>query len=89
LHGNQAILGKAFKAQHPQSLDKWMAIAPDTDSTEERATKFAAALRDKTLDLGKGDFAHVVADLLESNDYSLTVPQYLREAIEGALLPVK
>jgi putative ATP-dependent endonuclease of OLD family len=89
LHGNQAILGKAFKTQHPRSLEKWRAIAPETDSTEDRARKFAAALRDKTLDLGKGDFAHVVADLLETTDHSLTVPQYLREAIEGVLLPVE
>jgi putative ATP-dependent endonuclease of OLD family len=85
---NEPVLRSAFAQQHPRSLAKWDAISSDTDGSEERAKAFAAALRNKELDLGKGDFGHVVADLLETSEQVFEVPTYLRQAITAVVLPV-
>jgi hypothetical protein len=52
----------------------------------QRAASFAEALTKKTLDLGKGDFAQVVAELLiELEDKSaFTLPPPLEFAIRSA-----
>ena len=85
---NEPLLRGAFEIQHPQSLEKWDAIASDIDTPAERATAFSQALKNKSLDLGKGDFAHVVAEMLVDSDpaANLTVPSYLEAAILAATI---
>ncbi|MHB1342527.1 MAG: ATP-dependent nuclease [Coriobacteriia bacterium] len=86
---NEALLRTAFEQQHPKSLEKWDSLCPEgTTSATERAERFSKALKEKHLDLGKGDFAHVVAQLLETSDSSsgFVTPDYLREAIESAII---
>lgn len=84
---NEPILRKAFAEQHNRSLQKWDDISSPDAPPAERASAFTTALRND-LDLGKGDFAHVVAELIESPVSSLRVPQYLTRAISGALVAV-
>ncbi|NNN15940.1 MAG: AAA family ATPase [Acidimicrobiaceae bacterium] len=87
--GNEEILRDAFLAQHPRSGEKWDDLCPvGTVDPRERAATFSAALKDKTLELGKGDFAQVIAQLLEDPGDLLdfTVPAYLDEAIRAATL---
>jgi len=85
---NEAVLRDAFLAQHPRSITKWDELAPKTPATrEQRAEAFSKALKGKTLDLGKGDFAHVVAELVEDNTGStFVVPDYLAAAIYAAVI---
>jgi putative ATP-dependent endonuclease of the OLD family len=85
---NEAVLREAFLAQHPQSAAKWDSVAPLTSATpEERAEAFSKALKSKTLDLGKGDFAQVVAELIEdAAGTGFVVPAYLAAAIRAATL---
>ena len=87
---NESALRKAFLKQHPRSGEKWDALCPaDTTTAPERATLFSKALRDKTLDLGKGDFAHVIAQILEDGPTSdFSTPSYLQKAIEAVALPL-
>jgi putative ATP-dependent endonuclease of OLD family len=87
---NEAILRSAFSIQHPLSLQKWDDIGKDVEASA-RATAFSAALKEKRLDLGKGDFAQVIAELIaELDDPSLfTVPGYLERAIRAALIEEK
>ncbi len=83
---NEAILRKAFEEQHPRSLTKWDEISPsDTATAEERALAFSEALKSKTLDLGKGDFAQVLAELLSdlTDATQFTTPTYLESAIRS------
>ena len=86
---NEALLREAFAAQHPRSLAKWDAVlrAAGTDHGT-RAAAFSKALKEKDLDLGKGDFAQVVAQLLEEmqDPAEFVVPTYLHEAICGATI---
>jgi putative ATP-dependent endonuclease of OLD family len=82
---NEPVLRKAFADQHKRSLDKWDDISSPEATAAERASAFATALR-YDLDLGKGDFAHLVAELIESPPVSLRVPPYLERAITGALV---
>lgn len=88
--GNEDILRTAFSVQHPRSLAKWDALGtdgPELADEKARARAFSKALKDKVLDLGKGDFAHVISDLLMTGDSgSFAVPTYLREAIESVLI---
>lgn len=44
------------------------------------------ALRSGDLDFGKGDFAHVVVELLSKPDTQLAVPAYLERAIRSAVI---
>jgi putative ATP-dependent endonuclease of OLD family len=85
---NEAMLRNAFLAQHPQSLAKWEAVAPAAPATSaDRAKAFSKALKDKTLDLGKGDFAHVMAELIEdAAGANFVVPPYLAAAIQAATI---
>jgi putative ATP-dependent endonuclease of OLD family len=86
---NEPLLREAFKSQHPHSLAKWDDVSPPAASSAQRAAKFSEALKQGSLDLGKGDFAQVVADLLEAEDTSsFVVPSYLQRAIKDAVLPV-
>ncbi len=86
---NEAVLRQAFETQHPRSLAKWDAIMPQGQgSAAERATAFSAALKAGSLDLGKGDFAQVVAELIVSaaDEDQFQVPDYLRGAIRHAVI---
>jgi putative ATP-dependent endonuclease of OLD family len=87
---NEGVLRTAFSSQHPRSLEKWDALGsegPELPDEEARARAFSKALKEKKLDLGKGDFAHVISDLLAAGaGGGFTVPPYLRQAIEAALI---
>jgi putative ATP-dependent endonuclease of OLD family len=89
LPANEGVLRHAFETQHPRSLAKWDAIMPQGQgSAAERATAFSAALRAGSLDLGKGDFAQVVAELIVSTADAdqFQVPDYLKDAIRNAVI---
>ena len=89
LSANEVLLRKAFETQHPRSLEKWDAIMPQGEGTaDERATAFSGALKAGSLDLGKGDFAQVVAELIVDapDKGQFEVPAYLEEAIRNAVL---
>jgi len=84
---NEDVLRTAFLAQHPRSLAKWEAVAPAGPATaEERAKAFSQALRNKTLDIGKGDFAHVIAEMLGGAAADFQIPAYLGAAIRAATI---
>jgi len=86
---NAALLRTAFAAQHPRSLEKWDALGAEGITPEQRALRFSEALRTKSLDLGKGDFAHVVSELLSTSPSPVfRVPGYLADAIAAVALPV-
>ncbi|WP_083213355.1 ATP-dependent nuclease [Mycobacterium malmoense] len=89
---NEAALRAAFIALHPKSGHHWANVLAKVEGTspDERAETFASAIRaqspseDVYLDIAKGDFAHVVAEAIESeNGLPLVVPTYLKEAIEA------
>ena len=86
--GNEPVLRAAFMEQHPRSGQKWDELCPPgTDDPAERAKIFSKALKDKDLDLGKGDFAQVIAQLLEDGGpLDFVVPAYLDEAIRAVTL---
>ncbi|MEX2652067.1 MAG: AAA family ATPase [Acidimicrobiia bacterium] len=86
---NEAVLRDAYLKQHPQSGTKWDAIAPAPPATaEQRAKAFSDALKNKRLDIGKGDFAHVIASLIEGNGgANFVIPAYLDAAIRSATIP--
>ena len=86
---NEEILRQAFSVQHPQSLAKWDGIRPpDSEGPDARSIAFSNALKDKRLDLGKGDFAHVLSELVttESGRSVFSVPDYLLKAIDSSLI---
>jgi putative ATP-dependent endonuclease of OLD family len=89
---NEESLHKAFLELHPKSHAHWANVLAKVDGkgADERAETFAAAIRAKSptedvyLDIAKGDFAHIVAEALESDDgSSLEVPTYLKDAIDA------
>lgn len=86
---NEALLRRAFLAQHPRSAEKWDQITSTAEANAtDRALAFSRALKDKTLDLGKGDFAHVIAELIENDgSANFEAPAYLVEAIRAATIP--
>ena len=86
---NEPYLRTAFKVQHPRSLEKWDEIMPPGVGTAaERATAFSKALKSGRLDLGKGDFAQLVAELItvSAEDQQFEVPDYLKEGITKAVI---
>jgi putative ATP-dependent endonuclease of OLD family len=75
--GNAAILRKAYLTGHKRSGKKW-----------DAAVKLEGDARAKAMDLifkeaRKGDFAQILADLIEAKDKDLpfTVPKYIEDAI--------
>lgn len=94
--GNEQLLQDTFKVLHPKSDHHWQSVIDSVagKSSDERAEEFAAAIRRTSahdgpyLDISKGDFAHLVAEALEESAAeevgTLTVPAYLREAIDAA-----
>ena len=86
---NEEVLRAAFSAQHPRSLEKWDAISSDEAGEEtDRAELFSRALKEKRIDLGKGDFSHVVSQILEDGNGSqdFVAPSYLEQAIRAAII---
>jgi putative ATP-dependent endonuclease of OLD family len=86
---NEQLLREAFRAQHPCSLEKWDNLIADEHATPaERAKVFSRALKEKKLDLGKGDFAHVVSELITNLEDPQTfhVPEYLDQAIRAVVI---
>ncbi|WP_198664327.1 ATP-dependent nuclease, partial [Jiangella endophytica] len=90
---NEELLHHAFKVLHPQSEHHWdnLLTAVEGEDGDVRASKFAQAISAKSakeplyLDIGKGDFAHLVAEaILVDTEGALSVPDYLRVAIELA-----
>jgi putative ATP-dependent endonuclease of OLD family len=89
---NQELLQTAFLELHPSSTGHWDKVAnvAKDQTPDERAETFAKAIRassakeDLYLDIGKGDFAHLVAEAIHADaDGTLVVPEYLRRAIEA------
>jgi putative ATP-dependent endonuclease of OLD family len=78
--GNSAILRKAYLTLHPRSKKKWdNAVALSGD---ERAKKIHEIFK-KTR---KGDFAQILARLIEDGD-AFVVPAYIAKAIEEVVVP--
>ncbi|RPA19878.1 ATP-dependent endonuclease [Gordonia sp. OPL2] len=88
---NEPLLRAAFEELHPRSKDRWAAVvtAAEAGDDQYRAETFAKAIGntisadDPHLDIGKGEFAQLVAEAADRGDTSLVVPAYLREAIEA------
>jgi len=73
--GNGDILRAAYIALHPRSGKKWdRAVALQGDA---RAKVIQAIFKNAR----KGDFAQVLADLIEKKKHSFTVPTYIEQTI--------
>jgi putative ATP-dependent endonuclease of the OLD family len=73
--GNGAILRAAYVSMHPRSGKKWdkaAALAGD-----ERAKAVGAIFKNAR----KGDFAQMLADLIEKKTYAFVVPAYIEKTI--------
>jgi putative ATP-dependent endonuclease of OLD family len=92
--GNEALLREAFLELHKNSGDTWdaVAVAAAEMAAEERAGLFGDAIKTKSkadgklaLNIGKGDFAQIVAEgaiaLDQSGISRLSVPPYIENAI--------
>ncbi len=73
--GNADLLEKAYLELHPRSKKKWRNAMKLSD--DERA----AAIHRIFKNARKGDFAHVLARLIEDGE-KLVVPPYIKHAIE-------
>nr|WP_232542031.1 AAA family ATPase [Nocardia bovistercoris] len=85
---NYAILREAFVRLHERSREKWDNLFGELGlDTEVRANAFAEALRaDKGgIDIGKGDFAHVICEMIAEHSGKLDEIVSLPTYIEGAL----
>ena len=88
---NEQVLREAFEQLRPGSLARWDAVATAADGKDpqSRAELFAAAIRgprsagELHLDISKGDFAHLLAEGVATQEERIVVvPDYLRAAIE-------
>lgn len=79
--GNANILRKAYLTLHPRSQKKWDAVA--ALSGDERAQ----AVHDLFKTTRKGDFAQVLARLVEDGKDTFVVPGYMTAAIEAVVAP--
>ncbi len=80
--GNGAILRAAYVILHPKSGKKWDAAAGLEG--DERAN----AIQEIFKSVRKGDFAQILADLLENTDgdtHTFVVPEYIAEAIRDVV----
>lgn len=96
---NENLLHSTYLKLHPRSEHHWTRLLEVVDGQDgdRRAESFAAAIRATSpqeplyLDIGKGEFAHLVAESIlathaqepEQNALGLVVPLYLRRAIEA------
>ena len=90
---NEPLMKTAYLKLHPKSADKWKDVASSAGtSPAERSAAFRKAMREDTIDIEKGDFAHLVADAIEFEEEStgeppeFTVPAYIQNAIKAVLL---
>ena len=74
------MLRAAYLQQHPRSEEKWDAIAGADDPAK---ALYRTLGKDKKF-ISKGEFAHDVALAIRDGG-NFVVPQYLRDAITGAL----
>lgn len=74
--GNEAILREAYLTLHPKSSAKWDAAV--TLEGDVRAKAIDRIFKDAR----KGDFAQVLAHLIEAKRSSFTVPHYIADAIQ-------
>lgn len=90
---NELLLHEAFKLLRPGSDHHWERLAAAVAGQEPnvRAEKFAEGIKAASakapiyLDIGKGEFAHLVAEAVELDvARSLVVPEYLAQAIDLA-----
>lgn len=79
--GNGDILRKAYLTLHRRSQKKWDAVA--ALSGDERAQ----AVHDLFKTTRKGDFAQVLARLIEDGKDTFVVPGYMAAAIEAVVSP--
>jgi len=79
--GNGEILRKAYLTLHRRSQKKWDAVA--ALSGDERAQ----AVHDLFKTTRKGDFAQVLARLIEDGKDPFVVPGYMAAAIEAVVAP--
>ena len=79
--GNGDILRKAYLTLHPKSWKKWDAVA--ALSGDERAQ----TVHDLFKTTRKGDFAQVLAKLIEDGKDTFVVPRYMAAAIEAVVAP--
>lgn len=93
LPNNEEVLRKSFLALHPNSEHHWTNVVDKAKdlTPDQRAELFAQAIRAQLatdevyLDIAKGEFAHVVAEAIESGtaEMRLQVPEYLQHAIDA------
>lgn len=90
---NESLLHEAFKLLRPGSDHHWQRLTAAVAGQEPdiRAEKFAEGIKATSptapiyLDIGKGEFAHLVAEAVELDQArSLVVPDYLAQAIHVA-----
>ncbi|ROO63104.1 putative ATP-dependent endonuclease of OLD family [Micromonospora sp. Llam0] len=77
---NGPLLETAFKRQKPRSGRFWNTLAMSTNPAEV----FYRKLRTTKRYIGKGEFAHDVAELIQSGG-TLKCPAYLAQAIQSAM----
>lgn len=73
--GNGDILRAAYLRLHPRSGKKWDRAA--ALKGDERAKEIQAIFKDAR----KGDFAQILADLIEKNEHTFVVPSYIEQTI--------
>ncbi|WP_217896026.1 TOPRIM nucleotidyl transferase/hydrolase domain-containing protein, partial [Leucobacter sp. 7(1)] len=93
--GNESLLKAAFLELHPRSEEKWDSFIEGLGAdSAERASAFAKAIRQVKggIDIGKGDFAQLLAEATVLPDSKpISLPDYLEEAmcaILNGFLPV-
>lgn len=79
--GNGEILRKAYLALHRRSQKKWDALAALSGDAR------AQAVHDLFKTTRKGDFAQVLARLIEDGKDTFVVPGYMAAAIEAVVAP--
>jgi putative ATP-dependent endonuclease of OLD family len=77
--GNGAILRAAYLKLHPRSKKKWDKAA--ALSGDERAKEIGNLFKAAR----KGDFAQVLAELIEKNEHAFTVPPYIEQTISAVV----
>lgn len=88
---NDALLRKCYLVLHKLSEAKWNQVITDTDGDPVKRSKaFYDAMRLKAIEVGKGDYAQLIASAIEDETKPSTfeVPAYLRDALNDVLLAV-
>lgn len=78
--GNSDILKKAYLGIHRDSEHKWIEAISKADADDK-----AGSIQKLFKDTRKGDFAHLLAQSIESGEAFIT-PTYLKDAIEALVL---